>query len=72
MSVTVNFNIQRVRISYDFHEPSKECHETEKDEEKKDKKFNINIPKIKTPKVIKEIRSRSKSREKKKVILFSI
>merc|ERR1712073_23047 len=33
---------------------------------KKDKKFNINIPKIKTPKVIKEIRSRSKSREKKK------
>jgi len=38
-----------------------------KDEEKtesKEKKFNI--PKIKTPKVIKEIRSRSKSREKKK------
>merc|ERR1712073_50425 len=38
----------------------------ENKEEKKDKKFNINIPKIKTPKVIKEIRSRSKSREKKK------
>ena len=39
-----------------------------KDEEKtesKDKKFNL--PKIKQPKIIKEIRSRSKSRDKKKV-----
>ena len=34
--------------------------------ETKDKKFNL--PKIKAPKIIKEIRSRSKSREKKKVI----
>ena len=40
-----------------------------KDEEKtesKEKKFNM--PKIKAPKIINEIRSRSKSREKKKVI----
>ena len=41
-----------------------------KEEEKtetKDKKFNL--PKIKAPKIINEIRSRSKSREKKKVII---
>ena len=48
-------------------EKAEEVEGEKKDEEKtesKEKKFNI--PKIKTPKVIKEIRSRSKSREKKK------
>ena len=45
--------------------------EGKKDEEKpegKDKKFSL--PKIKAPKIINEIRSRSKSREKKKVDTF--
>ena len=50
-------------------EKAKETGE-EKDEEKpegKDKKFSLALPKIKAPKIINEIRSRSKSREKKKV-----
>ena len=47
----------------------------EEKSESKDKKFNL--PKIKQPKIIKEIRSRSKSRDKKKVkkyffLLFNI
>ena len=50
-------------------EETKETEEQKEDEkpEGKDKKFSLALPKIKAPKIINEIRSRSKSREKKKV-----